>query len=77
MGCTSTDGLRLAALLCTLLAAALWDFVPPGEKVPDKASEVLRRAVEKASAREKACNEAWCSGSTLPRYLDLGISLGL
>jgi hypothetical protein len=71
----------LAALLCArlaiLLAARLCAFVPRGENVPDRAKELRLLAAEKALAREKAFKLAWCSGSTLPRYLDLGISWGL
>jgi hypothetical protein len=75
--CSCMLGRRLAARLCALLAATLWLFVPPGENVPLRANEVRRSADENASARLNAWREAWCSGSTLPRYFDLGISLGL
>jgi hypothetical protein len=72
---------RLAALLCArlaiLLAARLCASVPLGENVPDRAKELRLLAAAKALAREKAFKLAWCSGSTLPRYLDLGISWGL
>lgn len=47
------DGLLLGTLLCARLAAALCDFVPPGEKVPESVSDVRRVSAAKASAREK------------------------
>jgi len=89
----SCEGRRLGARLCTLLGARLavrlWillgarlvarlcAFVPPGLKVPDRAIDERRLAEENASARLNAARLAWCSGSTLPLYLDRGISCGL
>lgn len=88
--CSCCEGRRLGARLCTLLGARLvvrlWillcarlvarlcAFVPPGLNVPDRASEDRRLAAENASARLNAARLAWCSGSTLPLYLDRGIS---
>ncbi len=71
------EGRLLAAWLGTRLVARLWDCVPPGENVPERANEVRLRALENASTNEKAARLAWCAGSTLPLYLDFGISFGL